>query len=76
MYGKEDTTVHAFNCISSSEQAPELSQNRTCASHCGIGSDNGEAAEIASEVVASKIDLKCFFIYINFDFAINCCQSI
>ena len=45
-------TVHATSLISSSEQAPKLSQNSTCASHCGIGSDIWEAAETASEIVS------------------------
>ena len=73
---KEDTTVHAFSRISSSEQAPELYQKRTSASDCGIGSDSGEAAETASEVLASEIEMFFFNIYIYSDFAINCSQSI
>ena len=68
---KEDTTVHATSRISSSEPAPELSQSITCASHCGIGSDIGEAAETASEISR----LKCCF-YIDSDFAINCSQLV
>ena len=61
---KEDTTVHTFSRISSSEQAPELYQNRTSASDCGIGSDSGEGAETASEVLASEIEMFVFYIYI------------
>ena len=45
-------TVHATSRISSSEQALELSQNSTCVSQCGIGSDIGDAAETASESVS------------------------
>ena len=32
-------------------------QNSTCASHCGIGSDIGEAAETSSESVMLRLHL-------------------